>query len=180
MKHHWWQPFLIPFTALTYVLTLLILPFYRPSSIRFRDWAIELVDNTPNSRKTTIWGRPGGQSWGCRLLWFNMMAIRDGEEVNVHERAHAIQGELVNAVAHAVLVPAAWFIWGSTGAVVSGLIAQGAFGAAYGLHFLFEWARQGFGPWQSAYMRIWAERLAYRADDEYMAGQRPWAWGGEG
>jgi len=176
MIHRWWQPLLIPFTLLTLVGQLLYALVVRPSSVRWRQWALECIDSTPESRSTTIWGRPGGQSWGCRVLWFNTTLASIGE-VNVHERVHALHGEWVNAVAHAVLVPAAVLFLGPSWWWPAVIVAQLAFGVAYGGHFAFEWARQGFGPWHPAYMRIWSERIAYRVDDEWAKGQRPGAWG---
>lgn len=177
MKHHWWQPLLIPFTLLVYVVHLIVLPFYKPSSIRWFKGCFELMDNSPTSRMTDIWGRPGGQSWGIRVIWYNTHWDRDYAPLRVHERVHTQHGEWVNAAAHAVLVPLALLYggdWYWLGAVALG---QAAFGISYGVHFFYEWAKMGFGDWQPAYRKIWTERIAYRVDDEFEKGQRPDAWG---
>lgn len=176
MKHHWWQPLLIPFTLLSYIATLFILPIYKPSSIRWHEGCFELVDNTPNSRRTTIWGRPGGQSWGIRVIWHNSLLDLNSASLRVHERVHTLHGEWVNAVAHLVLVPAGLLLGGGWWLVGAIAIAQLAFGITYLGHFLFEWSRLR-GPWYDAYLRIWTERIAYRIDEEYEQGLRPKAWG---
>lgn len=178
MKHHPLQYLLIPFTLLTYLASVLIAAFYRPSSIRIYDGVIEMVDSTPDSTTTTIWGRPGAQSWGCRVNWFNRTLGLEWAPLRVHERIHTLHGEWVNGAAHAILVPlAAIFLggWWIVGAVV---LAQLAFGISYGGHFMIEWARGGFNAnWRPAYMRIWTERIAYRRQAEFEAGKHPDAWG---
>lgn len=178
MRHHILQPLLIPFTLLVYVAQIFLLPFYRPSSIRWHAGCLELIDSTPNSRTTTIWGRPGGQSWGIRVIWFNARWDRDSASLRVHERVHALHGEWVNAAAHVVFVPPSLLLggWWIVGAIA---LSQCAFGISYGGHFLFEWIRGGFGHWYPAYMKIWSEKIAYRVDDEYDRGMRPGAWGGD-
>ena len=182
MKHYWWQPFLIPFTLLGYVATLLVLPFYRPGAIQFYKGCIELFDRTPDSRTTTIWGRPGGQSWGIRVIWYNRRAGQAWAGLRIHERVHTLHGEWTNAIAHAVLVPLGFYLdgwdwgWLSIGSIV---LSQAAFGILYGAHFLIEWARVGFKPsrWNDAYLRIWSERVAYRVQEEFERGGRDDAWG---
>ena len=191
MKHYWPQYLLIPCTLLVLLLQPLYALFVKPSSFRWRDGCFECVDNTPDSRRTTIWGRPGGQSWGCRWLWFNRTVSRDWGPLAVHERVHALHGEWINGIAHAALIPLAIYLDGGWHWVWCLALAQLAFGIAYGLHFLWEWGKRGFGPWKvedengkmvdgpgyEAYLRIFSERIAYRIDDEYERGLRPDAWG---
>ncbi len=177
MNHRPLQPLLIPFTLLVYVSQIFLLPFYRPSSIRWHAGCLELIAGRTNGR-TRIWGRPGGQSWGIRVIWYASQGSLDSAPLRVHERVHTLHGEWVNAIAHAILVPLSLLMggWWIVGAIALG---QAAFGIAYGGHFLFEWIRGGFGHWYSAYMKIWSEKTAYRVDDEYERGLRPEAWGGE-
>lgn len=178
MKQHPLQPLLIPFTLLTYLGSLLIAIFYRPSSIRIYDGVIELVDSTPNSRSTTIWGRPGAQSWGCRVNWFNTTLGLNEASLRVHERIHTKHGEWVNGAAHAILVPLAYMYLGGWWILWAVLLAQAAFGISYGLHFMFEWAKDGFDKdWVPAYKRIYTERIAYRVEAEFEDGKHQDAWG---
>lgn len=178
MKHQWWQPFLIPFTLLTYIASLVIVIFYRPSSIRYYKGCFDLVDSTPGSRSTTIWGRPGAQSWGCRINWFNTTLGLNQASLRVHERIHTLQGEWVNAAAHVILVPLGLYLggWWLVGCI---LLAQLSFGISYLSHFMYEWSKVGFkmDRWKEAYLRIWAERIAYKKQDEYEQGMHKDAWG---
>jgi len=181
MKHHWPQIFLIPFTLLTYVATILILPIYRPTGVRFYAGCIEFIGGTftrDGKAFTRIWGRPGGQSWGVRCVWYSSRHNQASASLRVHERVHALHGEWVNAAAHLALVPAGlalggWWIPASI------LVAQLAFAIAYVGHFLYHWMLTGFGPWYDAYRLIWSERIAYRIQDEFENGTRPDAWGNE-
>ncbi len=177
MRHYPIQWALVPFTLVTYLATLLILPFYRPTRARWYAGCLELLDDTPDSTKTTIWGRPGAQCWGIRVIWYNTATIRDWVPIRVHERVRAFHGELVNFLAHLVLVPLAL----ATGVSVWWAIALGqlAFGISYGGHFLFEWLLLGFDPgrWQEAYLNIWTERIAYRVQHRVESGETAEAWG---
>jgi hypothetical protein len=149
MTWRWWYFLLVPFTALNVLASLLLAMPYGVRAWRWRAGCLELVAKRRNDQ-TRIWGRPAAQSLGCQVIWYASERHWDDPGLRVHERCHAIQGILGLGL---------------------------PFGAAYGLHFLWEWARIGFGPWHSAYMRIWAERQAYRIQDEFEAGQRPGAWG---
>lgn len=173
MKNHWWHPFLIPFTLLTYVVTLLVaVPFYRPTKVRLRAGCIEMLAGT------RIWGQPGGQSWGIRVIWYRNESQWDRADLRVHERVHILQGEMINALAHLLLVPIG--IYHGPGWVIAAvLLSQAAFALAYFGHFLFEWRHERFQRknWHPAYLRTWAERMAYRIQAEFKDGQRPQAWG---
>lgn len=178
MKQPLLQPLLIPFTILTYVASILIAIVYRPSSIRYYKGVFELIDSTPNSTSTTIWGRPGAQSWGCRINWFNTTLGLNDAALRVHERIHTLHGEWVNGLAHAVLMPLAWMYLGGWWVLYAFLLAQASFGLSYLVHFLFEWALTGFASdWRPAYRRIWTERIAYRVQAEYEDGKHQDAWG---
>lgn len=128
---------------------LLILP-YGVEEWRFSRGCLELVAKRNSKGQTRIWGRPGGQSLGCPIIWYASTRQWDRASLRVHERCHVIQG-----------------------AIGLGLL----FGLAYGLHFLFEFARRGFRDWHAAYMQIWAERQAYSVQGEFENDQRPDAWG---
>lgn len=175
MKHYKLQYLLIPFTVLTYLVQLLMLPFYKPSSIRWRAGCFELVDNTPNARATSIWGRPGAQSIGIRVIFFNLARDREPGPLAIHERVHTLHGEWCNTLGHLLFVPLAIALglpwWAGA------LAGQATFGLLYGGHFFILWALSGFGPWHESYLRIWSERIAYRVDDEWERGLRPGAWG---
>lgn len=179
MKQPLLQPLLIPFTLLTYIGSILISIVYRPSSIRYYKGVLDLVDSTPGSKSTTIWGSPGAQSWGCRINWFNTTLGLNLASLRVHERIHTKHGEWVNGLAHLILVPPAYLLlsgWWVFGAVI---LAQLAFGISYLAHFLWEWRKEGFKmeDWYPAYRRIWTERIAYRVQAEFEAGKHPDAWG---
>lgn len=179
MKQPLLQPLLIPFTLLTYIGAILVsILFYKPSSLRYYDGVFELVDSTPNSRSTTIWGRPGAQSWGCRVVWFNTTLGLNYAALRVHERIHILHAEWVNADAHAILVPLAWMYLGGWWVVAAIVLSQFAFAISYGIHFMVEWGRGGFNKnWVPAYMRIWTERIAYRVQEEFENGKHKDAWG---
>lgn len=173
-------PILAPFTLLTLLLQLPVALLYKPSRIRWRAGCFELVDSTPESRDTDIIGHPGGQSWGARVIWYNMTRFIENRIIPVHERVHIWHAELVNAAAHAVLIPIAeLYLGGGWWTVSAVLLAQAAFGISYGVHFMWEWGKLGFkrSRWREAYLKIWTERIAYQTDDEYERGLRPNAWG---
>lgn len=178
MRQAWWRWLLVPFALLPAALSLAVALFYRPQAWRWRAGALELVAGRKNGA-TRIWGRPGGQSWGARVIWYASGSWWENAGLRVHERVHAAHGEIVNALAHVALVPPA-AIWGGAGWIVAAvLLAQAAFGISYGAHFLAEWRRLGYkrSAWRAAYLRIWSERIAYRVEREFNAGQRPEAWG---
>jgi len=172
MRHYWPQVFLIPFTLLTYIGSLLVLLVYRPTSVRYYKGVLELV-------APTIFGNPLAQSWGCRVNWFNTSESRDRASIRVHERVHTLHGEWTNAVAHLVLVTPAYLYLSTPWVILSIILAQLTFGASYLFHFLFEWRKEKFNRnnWFPAYKRIWTERIAYRVADEFKAGLRTDAWG---
>jgi len=150
VRWHWYYWLLAPFTLPNVVVSLLLAVFYRPTSARWSEGCLELVAGRKKNGTTRIWGRPGGQSLGCQVIWYASERQRARRDLCVHERVHTVHGFWLLGV---------------------------PFGIAYGAHFLWEWARQGFGPWKPAYYRIWSERIAYRVQDEFQAGQRPDAWG---
>lgn len=132
-----------------------------------------MVAGETKGKITRIWSKPQGQCLGTNVQWYAAKRYRDRAHLRVHERCHAIQAILVNAAAALILTAVAvaidyWWII---------LFHQIAFGVAYGVHFLIEWIRRGFGPWKNAYRSIWAERQAYNAQDEFIRKMRPWAWG---
>lgn len=181
MRHYWPQYLLTPFTALTVLVQLLITPFYKPGKIRWRAGALEVMDNTPGSMDTNILGNPGGQTFGGRIIWYNMASFVERRIIPVHERVHIHHAEWINAVAHMVLVLPVVLLCDSVGLTVcSVLLAQSAFGLAYGGHFLWEMRKLGWDwkRWADAYRKIFTERIAYRIDDEFKNGVRPDAWGG--
>lgn len=151
---------------------------YKPGSYRINEGCLEIVDRTPLSKETTIFGKPYGQSIGSRIIWLNKESSLFDEGLLVHERVHIIQAEQVNAIAHLVLVPLSLLL-PLTYTVIAVLLAQSAFGISYGGHFLFEWAKLKFKKdlWKKAYMNIWAEVIAYRIQDEFIDGKRTECWG---
>lgn len=180
MKHRWYHYLRIPFTFLTLLVQLAITPFYKPGRIRFRAGCLEIVDDTPGSLETAIIGNPGGQTFGGRLIWYNMALFVERRITPVHERDHVHMAELVNTIAHVIIVPPSVILsseWGWWIIAAAVALAQAAFAISYGAHFMWEWAKLGFKRWREAYMKIWAERRAYRIDDEYEQGKRPEAWG---
>lgn len=178
MKQPRLQPLLIPFTLLALFGSLLVCIIYKPSKIRYYDGCLDMTDSTPNSKSTTIWGRPGAQSWGCRINWYNTSLGLNDSAMRVHERTHTLHGEWVNAAAHLILVPLAYFLLGTWWAAGAALVAQSAFGLSYGAHFLFEWMLIGFSRnWIPAYKRIWSERIAHKAEIDYSHGNNRNSWG---
>jgi len=95
-------------------------------------------------------GKPAAQTHGW-LIYYRDDVVRSNPGLRVHERIHVLQG----------------FVGGPL------------FMLAYVLHFLWLFAMTGFGDWKTAYMRIWAERQAFRAQREFNSGLRPGAWGGQ-
>jgi hypothetical protein len=95
-----------------------------------------------------IIGSPGAQTWGW-LIYYKDASYRESASLRVHERVHVTQG-----------------LWGGP-----------LFMIAYAAHFMYLWAREGFGDWRPAYRKIWAEKTAYRTQDEYREGKRPGQWG---
>jgi len=150
VKWRWWYLLLVPFTVLNVLASLLLMIPYGVERMRWKAGCLEIIAKRNGDGETRIWGKPWGQSLGCPVIWYASERAWDDPGLRVHERCHTIQGILG-----------------------LGLL----FGVAYGIHFLWEWALIKFGPWHSAYMRIWAERQAYRIQDEFEAGQRPGAWG---
>ena len=141
---------LLPFVIPNMLASLLLALPYGVEQWRFSRGCLELVAKRNKAGDTRIWGRPAGQSLGCPIVWYASARHWESASLRVHERFHAVQGLLG-----------------------FGLL----FGAAYGLHFLFEWARRGFGDWKPAYRAIWAERQAYAVQDDFDKGNRPDAWG---
>lgn len=182
MPFRWYQYPGPLFTFLTLVVQVLITPLYKPGKIRWRAGCFEIVDDTPGSMETDIIGNPGGQTFGARIIWFNMKWFVDRRIIPVHERVHIHDAELVNGIAHIVLVPPAFILAPDLGAwlpYAAIVLAQAAFALSYGVHFLWEWGKLGFDRkrWREAYEKIWTERRAYRKDDEFERGECPDAWG---
>jgi len=137
----------------TLIGLLLAVVFYRACTFRWSDGCLEAVGGTfRRAGKTVsrIWGRPYAQTWGW-LIIYDSLGHRAVRPLRVHERVHVIQS----------------------------MVAGPLFTPLYSLHFLVEWAREGFAfaHWRDAYRRIWAERMAYRIEDEYRRGLRPTVWG---
>jgi hypothetical protein len=95
-----------------------------------------------------IFGKPGAQTHGW-LIYYRDEKARDRQGLRVHERVHVVQG------------------------FVGGVFYM----LAYGLHFLWNFAKNRFRDWDSAYRAIWAEKQAYRIQAEFNQGKRPDAWG---
>jgi len=98
-----------------------------------------------------IWGKPGAQTHGW-IIYYRDERAQANEVLRVHERVHVIQ------------------------AFIGGIFYM----LIYGGHFLWNWARDDFGPWVRAYRKICWEKQAYHIDAEFEAGQRPGAWGSFG
>ena len=151
MKFRLWYLLLLPFVLPNVLASLLLAVPYGVERWRFSRGCLELVAERHNGTgETRIFGRPAGQSLGCPVIWYASADHWDRASLRVHERCHVVQGLLGLGI---------------------------LFGAAYGLHFLFEWTRRGFGDWRPAYRAIWAERQAYAVQDEFEKGHRPDAWG---
>lgn len=180
MRWRWWYVPLYPVVALATVAAFLLgLLIYRIDEWRFRAGCFEFVAKRRDDGVTRIWGRPGGQSLGCPVIAYAGADRWENAGLRVHERCHAVQGIVINAIAHAVLVPLVplvtggdWYWW-----VLAVSIAQLTFGVLYGGHFFALWLVRGFGDWKEAYYRIVFERQAYRIQDEFNAGERKGAWG---
>ncbi len=184
MRWHWYYIPFVPFTLAGFIATLLLAIVYRPTSIRWRHGCLELVAGTFERKNdktgaveliSRIWGRPHGQCLGAPAQWYKSKRHRDRPRLRVHERSHTIQGIIVNALAAplALLGLLWWPLYG---------LPLLAFGLAYGGQFLYLLAAVGPGDkktprWKKAYYRIWAERQAYRVQDEFERGLRPEAWG---
>jgi hypothetical protein len=132
------------FNVLGYVLSapntliglLLVLVFYRPQHWRWSDGCIEVICGKHDDGTTRIWGKPGGQTWGCMIAladWYQ--ASRP--DLRVHERVHVVQGQLLGPL----------------------------FLLAYGLEFVVRWAAGGCGDWRPAYRALIWERWARAVGD---------------
>ena len=150
MIWRWWYLLLVPFTLLNVLASLLLAIPYGVERVRWSRGCLEIMAKRRADGRTRIWGQPGAQSLGCPVIWYASERAWADAGLRVHERCHVVQGILGLGI---------------------------PFGLAYGLHFLWEWALVGFGAWRPAYRRIWAERQAYRIQDEFEAGQREGAWG---
>jgi hypothetical protein len=150
MRWRWFYFLLVPFTLPNIIASLLLALPYGVERWRFHSGCLELIAKRNKHGLTRIWGRPHGQSLGCPVVWYASAVHWDSASLRVHERCHAVQGMLG-----------------------LGLL----FGLAYGLSFLFAWARQGFGPWHAAYMANPFERQAYARQARFESGQVPDAWG---
>lgn len=170
MKHYWFQPFLIPFTLLSYIASIVLIIIHKPVKYEFKNGCLEMISD--NEAAEIV-----GSSWGNRMIWYAHENYRHGG-TSVHERVHTAHGEWVNAVAHLILVPLSLLLGGDWWLLGAILLSQAAFGITYGSHFMIEWARGGFNAnWVPAYTRIYTERIAYRKEVEFIKGQCPDAWG---
>ena len=185
MTFRWYFYLLYPFTALNTLVALLQFLVYRPVKWRWRAGCVEMIAGTferNGEQVTRIWGRPAAQSLGCPVIYFANERDIEDEGLGVHERVHTYQGVVINAQATCLLWPLLFTVWfDMPGHLWWPLLALGpaGFGIVYGGHFLWEWMISGFGAWQVAYRRIWAERIAHRIQGEFNEGKRPGAWGGE-
>ncbi len=150
MRFGFWYFLLLPFTLPNVLASLLLALPYGVEQWRFHSGCLELVARRNKDGLTRIWGRPGGQSLGCPVIWYASVRHWESASLRVHERCHAVQGMLG-----------------------VGLL----FGLAYGLSFIFVWAMQSFGPWRAAYMAIPFERWPYKRQAEFERGEQPDAWG---
>ncbi len=150
MRWHWPYLLLVPFTLPNILASLLLALPYGVEQWRWHAGCLEIVAKRRKDGGTRIWGQPSGQSLGCPVIWYASTAAWDSASLRVHERCHVIQGILGLGI---------------------------PFGLAYGLHFFYHWSIKGFGPWKPAYRKIFAEKQAYRIQDEYRSGHRPGAWG---
>jgi hypothetical protein len=93
-------------------------------------------------------GKPSAQTWGC-VIFYQSSSHRDSPALRVHERVHVVQSFKLGVF----------------------------FLLAYAIHFGWLWLRNG-RDYHAAYRGIWAEKEAYRIQDEFRLGERPDAWGG--
>jgi hypothetical protein len=174
MRWRWWFALLVPFTAANLLASMLLAIPYGVASWRWSKGCLEIVAKRDGA-ETRIWGCPGAQSLGCNVIWYASERRWNQAWLRVHERCHAIQGLIAGLIGHVVFVPLAaafgipWWL-----GVIAG---QLLFGTAYGAHFMAAWALQLFGPCWKAYMKIWAEKQAYRIHEEFENGKRPDAFG---
>lgn len=99
-------------------------------------------------RNTIIGGKwVGAQTWGW-LIFYKDESCRGWTPLRVHERVHVIQS-----------------FYGSLFYIL-----------AYGLHFLWLWAIKGI-QWKEAYYQIWFEKMAYKAQSDWIKNRSPEAWG---
>jgi len=93
-----------------------------------------------------------GGKWVGAQTWGNIIFCRDErqrsrQDLMVHEVVHVAQGMWLGPLAMLL----------------------------YGLHFLV--LLPFSKDWKAAYYKIWAEKMAYRIQDEFKEGKRPGAWG---
>lgn len=96
---------------------------------------------------------PGAQTFG-NIVFFCHRNARNDDDLVVHECVHIAQ-----AMKYGVF-----------------------YGLGYPLEAALQWIKNPSEPsgeprWYRAYMAISWERAAYRAQEEYRQGLRPWAWG---
>lgn len=142
-----WHRYYLPLVPFTVLNVLASLLLAIPYGVERWRWKAGCLELIA---KRPMIGNPGAQSLGCNVIWYASERAWDWPPLRVHERCHVIQGILGLGI---------------------------PFGISYGLHFLWRWALSGFGPWHTAYREIWAEKQAYKVQEEYQRGQRPGAWG---
>lgn len=185
MTWHFLYWLISPLTWPAALVSIAMSIFYGVESWRFRDRCLEITAKKNKDGVTRIWGRPGGQCFGCQVIWYSSVRNRKNKGMRVHERIHAIHAMLVNAITFLAILP---FV--QTGLIGWGWLALSfaAFGTSYGAHFLANWywfiwtgsSTNGGGTWREwkpAYYRIWTERIAYRLQRRYRIGLEPGAWG---
>jgi len=146
-----------PLTALGLVLALI----YLPKSVRWSDGCLEVV---------CVWiiGNPGAQTWGI-VICCASKEDRDDPILRVHERVHVVQAFYGGIPVYALGWLAMW-AWNM-------IAMEEADSPRYPDHLPLMYKGKPRPRWWRAYVLIYWERVAYKADHEYDLGTRPWAWG---
>lgn len=130
------------------LIGLLVAIYYWPSQWRWSQGCLEAVAREKKNGDTSMFGQPAGQTWGWLIFYSDSSHMQFHSGLRVHERVHVYQA----------------FIGGPL------------FTLAYALHWLILMPMCKFN-WYDAYMKVWAERMAYRIQREFRDGRRPNAWG---
>lgn len=138
----------LPHTIIGVLLALL----YRSRSWRWSDGALEVVAGEivrDGRHKTRIWGRPAAVTHGCLIIYASADRRETDAGLRVHERVHVTQG-MIGGPLYVVAYVGHW-LW----------------------LLVFPPAphRPDEPRWKRAYRGIWAERMAYRIQDEYERSQ---------
>lgn len=155
-------------------LLFVVLPFYRPRSLKFVQGVLTAVAGTKTvdgQLVTRIFGRPGGQTVGSFSIYVSE-EVRSRGYMREHETTHVWQA-FVLGIAFQILLPGLFWLLGwpvAVGVVLGGFVGAVVWGVTYVLFFLFFWIVSGFGPWHDAYARNPYEKHAYSIDSDDKAG----------